>query len=89
MSATKGAAPDSNAVSVEVTTILHPCDGGVPVGELSLDRQELAGLAAAVAEVPIRKRQCSDASLCEALGEGAEAHLACGTEAVPEDHHGR
>ena len=89
MTAAKGAAPDGNAGSVDVTTILHPCDGGIPVGELSLDRQELPRLAAAVAEVPIGEGQGGDAGLCEALGEGVKAHLACGAEAVPEDDHGR
>src|ERR1700752_2776821 len=58
MTAAEGAAPDGNAGSVDVTTILHPCDGG-------------------------------DAGLCEALGEGVKAHLACGAEAVPEDDYGR
>src|SRR6185312_5258003 len=80
MTAAEGAAPDGNAGSVDVTTILHPCDGGIPVGELSLDRQELPRLAAAVAEVPISEGQGGDA---------VKAHLACGAEAVPEDDYGR
>src|SRR6478672_10248002 len=89
MPATKGAAPDGNAVSVEVTTLLHPCDCGIPVGELSLDRQQLAGLTAAVAEVAVGERQGGDAGLREPLGEGVQAHLACRAETVPKDDHRR
>ena len=89
MPATKGASPDGNSGSVEVATILHPCDGGIPVGELSLDRQQLAGLAAAVTEVPVGEGQRGDAGLREPLGEGVQAHLACGAETVPEDDHRR
>ena len=48
------------------------CDGGIPVGELSLDRQQPAGLAAAVAKVPIGEGQRGDAGLCKTLGEGVQ-----------------
>src|SRR4029077_13024092 len=89
MTAAEGAAPDGNAGSVDVTTILHPCDGGTPVGELALDRQELPRLAAAVAEVPIGEGQGGDTRLGEPFGEGVQAHLACRAQAVPEDDHGR
>jgi hypothetical protein len=60
-----------------------PSDGGIPVGELSLDRQQLAGLTAAVAEVPIGEGQGGDTGLREPLGEGIQAHLACRAETVP------
>src|ERR1700722_6737389 len=89
MATAKGAAPDRNSCSINTATILHPSDGRIPVGELSFDRQELAGLAAAVAEVPIGEGQGSDTGLCEPLGECIQTHLAGGAEAVPEDDHGR
>ena len=68
---------------------LHPGDGGVPVGELSPDRQQLARLAAAVAEVAVGEGQRGDAGLGETFGESVQAHLACRAEAVPEDDHRR
>src|SRR6476659_5749695 len=89
MPATKGATPNGKTGSVDVATILHPCDGPIPVGELSLDRQELPRVAAAVAEVPIGEGQGGDTGLREALGEGVQAHLARRAEAVPQDDHGR
>ena len=89
MPAAKGAAPDGNPGAVDVATIFHPSDGGIPVGELSLDRQQLPRLAAAVSEVPVGEGQGGDAGLREPLGEGVQAHLACRAEAVPEDDHGR
>jgi hypothetical protein len=46
-------------------------------------------LAAAVAEVPIGEGQGGETGLCEPLGEGVQAHLTRGAEAVPEDDHGR
>src|SRR5829696_10493331 len=89
MPATKGTAPHGNSGAVDVAAILHPIDGGIPVGELSLDRQKLTRLPAAVAEVAVGEGQGSDASLRETLGEGVQTHLARAAEAVPEDHHGR
>src|SRR6478609_3228602 len=89
MPATKGATPNGKTGSVDVATILHPCDGPIPVGELSLDRQELARVAAAVTEVSVGEGQGGDTGRCEPLGEGVQAHLACRAEAVPEDDHGR
>src|SRR5271165_2013817 len=88
VAAAKGAAPDGNSCAIDIATILHPSDGRIPVGELSFDRQELAGLAAAVAEVPVGEGQCGDTGLCEPLGEGFQTHLAGGAEAMPEDDHG-
>ena len=46
-------------------------------------------MAAAVAEVPIGEGQGGDAGRRETLGEGVQAHLAGGAEAVPEDDRGR
>ena len=89
MPAAEGASPDGNPCAVDVATILHPSDGGIPVGELSLDRQQLTRLAAAVTEVSIGEGQRGDTGLREPLGEGVQAHLACRAEAVPEDDHGR
>ncbi len=89
VAAAKGAAPDGNSGAVDVTTGPHVGDGRIPVGELSLDRQELAGLAAAVAEVPMGEGQGGDTGLREPLGEGVQTHLASGAEAVSEDDHGR
>lgn len=64
-------------------------DGGVPVGELALDRQQLPGFAAAVAEVAVRERERSDPCCREALGERIEPRLAGGSETVAEYHHRR
>jgi len=44
----EGAAPDRYPRAVDVGTSLGMGDRGIPVGELALDRQQLAGLAAAV-----------------------------------------
>ena len=64
-------------------------DRCVPVGELTLDRQQLPGLAAGVAEVAVGERQSRDPGRGEPLGEGVEAHLPRGAQAVAEDHHRR
>jgi hypothetical protein len=49
MAAAERAAPYGDAGPVDVRAGLDVGDGGVPVGELTLDRQELARVAAAVA----------------------------------------
>ncbi len=84
MPTAEGAAPDRDAGAVDVATILHPGDGGIPVAELSLDRQELTRLTAAVAEAAVGERQGGDPGLREPLGEGVQPHLACRAETVPE-----
>lgn len=89
MSAAKGAAPDRNPCAIDVATTLHEGNGGVPVRELTLDRQELARLAPALAEVAVVERQRGDAGLRKTLTESIQTHLAGATEAVPKDDHRR
>jgi hypothetical protein len=61
-------------------------DDGIPVGQLSGDRQELPGFAGAVSEVAVGECQCRDAGFGEAFGEGVQAHFPRRAQAVPQDH---
>ena len=60
-----------------------------PVAELALDVEQLAGLAAAVAEVPVGEHQRGDARVGEPLGVRLQAVLPRCAEAVAEDHQRR
>ena len=60
-----------------------------PVAELALDVEQLARLAAAVAEVPVGEDQRGDAGVREPARVGLEPVLAGAAEAVAEDHQRR
>ena len=61
-------------------------DGGVPVGQLAGDAQQLARLTLAGAEVAVVEHQHGHAGRGEPLGIGVQALLAHGAEPVGHDH---
>src|SRR5205823_3917313 len=82
-------APQRDAVAVDPVETASVGKGGGPVAELALDVEQLARLAAAVAEVPVGEDQRGDAGIREAAREGLQAVLARRPQAVAEDHERR
>ena len=83
MAAAERTAPQCYPSAVDVGPSLHVGDSRIPVGELALDRQELARLTRTVTEVPVGERQRGDAGLREPSAKGVQTHLPGGAQAMP------
>jgi hypothetical protein len=89
MAAAEGRPPQRDPLVVDVIEAARVSERCSPVAELALDVEQLARLAAAVAEVPVGEGQRGDADVREAAGKGLEPVLARCSETVAEDHERR
>ena len=89
VTAAERGAPQRDPLVVDLVEAAGVGERRGPVAELALDVEQLAGLAAAVAEVPVGEDERGDASVREPARVGLEPELAGRAEAVAEDHERR
>jgi hypothetical protein len=86
VAAAEGRPPERNPPGVDLVEAARVGERRRPVGELALDVEQLARLAATVAELPIGERERGDPGVREAAGKGLQPVLPGRAETVAEDH---
>ena len=89
VTASERGAPQRDPLAVDPVEAARIGDRRRPVGELAFDVEQLARLAAAVAEVPVGERERGDPRVREPASVRLEPELPSRAEAVSEDHERR
>jgi len=89
VAAGEGGAPGDDAAAVRLGQVPGTGDRGLPVFPLPGDRQQLARLALAVAEVPVVEHQAGVTGRAEPAGVGGESHRPHAAEPVGHHDHRR